>query len=114
MAFKSALADLGRPSFEKLLALQEALAGTAADQRRAAANRACYARIVQSRQPVARSELALSAADLKAMGFSGAAIGRSLTLLLHHVYRRPADNTPAALRAVLAEAVRRETERDNE
>lgn len=114
VAFKSALADLGRPSFEKLLALQKTLARTAADQWRAAANRACYARIVQGRQPVARSELALSAADLKAMGFSGAAIGRSLTLLLHHVYRRPADNTPAALRAVLAEAVRRETERDNE
>lgn len=114
VAFKSALADLGRPQFEKLLALQEALAQTAADQRRAAANRACYARIVQTRQPIARSELALSAADLKAMGFGGAAIGRSLILLLHHVYRQPAANTPEALRAVLAEAIGMETEKDSE
>ncbi|WP_329885937.1 CCA tRNA nucleotidyltransferase [Pseudoramibacter faecis] len=114
VAFKSALADLGRPSFEKLLALQQALAGAAADQRRAAANRACYARIVQEHQPIVRSELALSAANLKAMGLSGAAIGRSLTLLLHHVYRRPADNTPEALRAVLTEAARKETEKDSE
>jgi tRNA nucleotidyltransferase (CCA-adding enzyme) len=114
VAFKSALADLGGPSFEKLLALQEALAGSAADRRRAAVNRACYARIVQEHQPIARSELALSAADLKAMGLSGAAVGRGLTLLLHHVYRRPADNAPEALRAVLAEAIRGETEKDSE
>ena len=48
------------------------------------------------------------------MGFGGAAIGRSLTLLLHHVYRRPAANTPEALRAVLAEAIGMETEKDSE